>query len=990
MRLQRSVAPSTSARAGLERWRAAARRPRATLPRTSRALSQVRAAPLRSSARRARAACRASRRRGAPPTSTRPPSATTETTLREPAGLRPARCATATSGAVGRRPRADAASRGAPRGDAARAASASVHSGGSSAEATRSSARCARAVPDSSPATRSSARPATSTPSSASVPSSGGVGARCRARQRPLAWRTRAVRSAAPVPCSSPSLAMSGQRPATCAARLQRCRPALAAARRAAGAGPAREQRRQRARRGASIDDAPVVVARAARRDPALGLEALPPATRSSAGRARAVAVGELASPATRHAGERRCRRSPALGVAARRRERGVDRISPASSRRAGRSNVAVGVETVRAAREQRVGAAGPPRRRVEARRARARPLARHGASPVAAHEPAVERRARVAERRVGAAQLDLVRAGARIEAKRAPTSARRAAGARRRARRRGRREVDSRRRAAWRRWRRARGSAAARARSRCRRRATLPLDARLGARASSAAGRSLAQLGVEVPARGDQRPRPAMLPAARPAEPSSADERVCTSSTLGACGPRAQFGVQRRTGSRPSFQRPARALARSIDTLAGRSMPLVVAVASPLSAVAGAALGECGQVEAASRGVQLAERPGARTAGPRRARRATAPRAGAGRGAPVARVRARAGRRARARPRASRRLRGTRRRAAGAWPSACRAGAASARGDCASTANGASAAIAARRSRAGLRCRRERVEAVAGAGVGAEVRRARAGRGPASRRRCRRAARRRARAHLELERQAQVVRRVAGSVARRRRCEAATSTRSACKRVDRQVQPAAVVAARRRQAVPARRVEAQLAAAGGHGIAAPAEKSPISGPSARPRVSRGTQAEQPGAAARAVHRPEQRRRSPARRAMQQAAAAPPASQRADACAASRRRGRRSLGRRRPRAMDLRRPSRSQNGDAHAQVQAHCAHVLRRRRGRAAAARRGCASAGRRRSRTPGCRLLPAVGGVAGVDEDGAQQRRQAVEERRARTRRCR
>ena len=66
-------------------------------------------------------------------------------------------------------------------------------------------------------------------------------------------------------------------------------------------------------------------------------------------------------------------------------------------------------------------------------------------------------------------------------------------------------------------------------------------------------------------------------------------------------------------------------------------------------------------------------------------------------------------------------------------------------------------------------------------------------------------------------------------------------------------------------------------------------------------------------------------------------------------------RGRAAGGGRRGRGASSRRARCHLERDADADVQAELVHVLRRRRGRRAAARRGCGSAGRRRSRTTGC-----------------------------------
>ena len=117
---------------------------------------------------------------------------------------------------------------------------------------------------------------------------------------------------------------------------------------------------------------------------------------------------------------------------------------------------------------------------------------------------------------------------------------------------------------------------------------ASLPSSTVSGARASSAAGRSLSSVRSSCQRSALQRPAPAIRPPARRPAPSSA-EKVCTSTVPGSSG-RARNSARRlSTGSRPSFQRPARALRRSSAISAGRSRPLLVAVARPLRLVAGA-----------------------------------------------------------------------------------------------------------------------------------------------------------------------------------------------------------------------------------------------------------------------------------------------------------------------------------------------------------------------------------------------------------------
>ena len=119
---------------------------------------------------------------------------------------------------------------------------------------------------------------------------------------------------------------------------------------------------------------------------------------------------------------------------------------------------------------------------------------------------------------------------------------------------------------------------------------AALPLSEVCGARASSAAGCTLSRSTSVVQRSAVQRPRAVMRPPSSFAEPSSANS-VCRSSVLRSSGRPCSSARSWRTGSRPSFQRPARSLRSSIETIAGRSMPLVASVAWPLSDVAGAAL---------------------------------------------------------------------------------------------------------------------------------------------------------------------------------------------------------------------------------------------------------------------------------------------------------------------------------------------------------------------------------------------------------------
>ena len=118
----------------------------------------------------------------------------------------------------------------------------------------------------------------------------------------------------------------------------------------------------------------------------------------------------------------------------------------------------------------------------------------------------------------------------------------------------------------------------------------TGPLSRIVGARPSSSEGRSAASVASRFQPCGDQRPRPSRRPASVRGVPSSATTRR-SSSSLGRSGRAARSSARRRSGSRASSQRPARALLRSIETLAGWSAAVLAAAARPLSAVTGAPL---------------------------------------------------------------------------------------------------------------------------------------------------------------------------------------------------------------------------------------------------------------------------------------------------------------------------------------------------------------------------------------------------------------
>ena len=118
----------------------------------------------------------------------------------------------------------------------------------------------------------------------------------------------------------------------------------------------------------------------------------------------------------------------------------------------------------------------------------------------------------------------------------------------------------------------------------------TVPSSVVCGARASSAVGFTWFSVMSSVARAGAHRPLPLSLPPGNTAEPR-ATSSDCTSSTAGSSGRARTSASMRRTGSKPSSMRPARAFASSILTWAGWSKPLDAITARPLSEVAGAAL---------------------------------------------------------------------------------------------------------------------------------------------------------------------------------------------------------------------------------------------------------------------------------------------------------------------------------------------------------------------------------------------------------------
>ena len=419
----------------------------------------------------------------------------------------------------------------------------------------RSSARWARALPlRLRRGMRSTARPATSAPSSASVPLERRVGGACRAASGPRRARTPATpvaqRRAVQLAVAASA---AGQRPSTCAVRGQRA----AGGRRRARAGSALRSSGARRASARRVDRAAASVGAAAGRRRA-GPGALQPVAGGDELERRrgvAVAVGEArrrlrsgtpASSAVGDASASPCRASPRAAEKAAfgaRRSAARGRSRPCALRRFG------------AAREQRVGAAGPPRRRIEVERAppgrshataRRRPCAR---------QPAGERRLRAAEARFGERTSTTSAPALRLEAqpRRLRRGARQAAigelaGERRRAARPA----------------RVAGVAAKPVPTS----ATLPSSAVSGARASSADGPDAARAS-SVDVQRSARPAAAAGDAAAAERGSSRARRssVCTSIVLGCVGPRAQLGLERAApAGSPSFQRPARALRRSSD----------------------------------------------------------------------------------------------------------------------------------------------------------------------------------------------------------------------------------------------------------------------------------------------------------------------------------------------------------------------------------------------------------------------------------------
>ena len=154
-----------------------------------------------------------------------------------------------------------------------------------------------------------------------------------------------------------------------------------------------------------------------------LGVEAVACSQQLEARADVAVAVGVARLALQRHAGEEALGQNES-GLAARRREQ-LER-GPGARGRQVELELALHVQSIDAAREQRIGRARPPRRRIEFDErglARGTP-GRIGAGPA---QPAGEGGAGRAEAGFGGAQQDLARAAARLEAD--PRGLRRAPG---------------------------------------------------------------------------------------------------------------------------------------------------------------------------------------------------------------------------------------------------------------------------------------------------------------------------------------------------------------------------------------------------------------------------------------------------------------------------------------------------------------------------------------------------------------------------------
>ena len=816
-----------------------------------------------------------------PPASTRPPSRLMTRTLRlAVAGA----VAVAVGAAV-----AGADDAGAGRAVAAPrcAASRSHRPTRAAGVPTRPAARpCARAVPLSSARTRSIARPARSTPSSASVPLIGASAALPR-RQRPSPRRTaRGRRGAAPRPAARLRCAgrASALRPGARASAGERGPASPSAAPAVAGRGRrlrGRLQQRREAGELRRIDaQLPGVLRRVRRRSgPRRGRGCRRPPGRASSPRV-AVAVGVARLALQRHAGEQavgeRQRR-----LAARRREQLEGRRGRLAAGQV-ELELALRVQAIGAAREQRVGLRPATRAPDRNRRASVRPEACQGrrrapgCSRPASVARAAPRLASAERSRRSRAQPPLASRRSRADCGAVPRQA-------------------------------AIGELAGQVGAQLdpggvgRRRGEAGADG-----GELAVERGLRRAGVERRRAGAcrassstfqrsavQRPLPAILPPPRRLDAELGREAAAPRSCPGRRDGRAARRRARCTGSRPSFQRPARALRRSSAIRAGRSRPLLVAVARPLRLVAGASLAKA---ERSSASVDACSSPSGQAANGR----TTALRVERLRG-----VRRRWLRRARSRRRAS----------SASGPAGARARLPRRRGSpptrrstCASIANGASAPIVASPD-----------------ALARVVARLQRGRSDAARRssaprwmRARSARRAKASSPAPMRSSSTLAARISistgrRSVSRRRRRRSAPAraaspgssvTRSACR--------LAIVRCSQRPALPrlacerlpARRVEAQHAAAAGQGdVDALGREVAEQRAARRDDLQLRHQGQQPGAAGGGAQRPDEHADRKRRQHQQQRrAAAEPARRSAGGDAAAARRAGSSVGavRRRP------------------------------------------------------------------------------------------
>ena len=513
-----------------------------TLPRTSRALSHVRGGaaveratssrrlprqpPARCRRRRRARLRRRARRRCAQPATRRRRRRRGALAAMSPAG-----------GAIG------AAATGAPRARRSTPAAAAR-----TRCATRRDGRAP--FPDDVASTRSSARPSTSTSSRVSVASSGVVAAAAAPAAARLADANGRQSQA---PCLQLAVAGElGQRPAMCAAHReaagQRRRGGARPHRRAveaatSGASASRRGASTRTRQSSSLAPRAAIVPSSWMR--------LPPATRSSAGRARRP-VGEPCVSVHRNAGDDAVDDGEA-GAPRRRRQRGVEAVADPLGRHE-EIELALGVDPVRAARRAAnrcCPATTAPGRSGRARRGRLRARAR--SRPCGRERPASVARASPSEASTRRSSISFAPAP-RVEA-----NARRL---RRRARQSRVGELAGEIGAEVARRRRRDAQRGARAPAREAGPPTgLAADDRVGCARIERGRPDRAQLGVEAPGRGVQRPRPTMLPAApaesraRPPAPARRPRRAAAGERAARRGVVAPAGGPRSSGRRARWR---------------------------------------------------------------------------------------------------------------------------------------------------------------------------------------------------------------------------------------------------------------------------------------------------------------------------------------------------------------------------------------------------------------------------------------------------